>query len=199
MLEIIEEKQQVTAKTHSANEPTNVSQSKSKLNPQALKLKNEGIKLVDENKLFLALQKFNESLNLCSNDVEKLELFWLKAETLKQLNDFDQALVFYKKGFDFSQVSAEEKKKFQNQISTCLKEHGIKLFNINRQQEALDKFDQAIDKYTDDYADKYLILWWKAKNLKALGHNEESSLFYEFAIEAAPSAEKKQEIKNQMK
>ena len=196
MIEILEEKSPVSPKTRTINGQT---QSKPNLNPKALSLKNEGVKLNSEKKFAEALQKFNESLNLCSDEFERSPIYCLISDTYRHLNNFDQALMFYKKGFESSKISAEEKKTIQNQISNCLKEYGIKLFNIRRQSEALDKFDQAIDKYTDDYADKYLILWWKAKNLKALGHNEESSLFYEFAIEAAPSAEKKREIKNQMK
>ena len=206
MLEILEEKPQIRptispqlkTATSSLTVTTEPSQSGSKLSPQALKLKNEGIKLYEEKKFYGASQKFNDAIKICFDDAEKSLLFCLKANALRECSNFQGALVFYNKVLMSFQTSHEEKKKIGNQMSVCLKEQGIRLNKAHKHQLALKKLEKAIEQCSDDYEDKYLLFWLKAKTLKATGNTEESKLFYEFAIEIAPS-DKKEEVKDQMK
>ena len=70
MLEILEESTPSSPITH--NKP--------KSNQEALKLKNDGIELSSQKKYFEALQKFNQSLEIClDNYPEKFSLLWWKA------------------------------------------------------------------------------------------------------------------------
>ena len=63
--------------------------------------------------------------------------------------------------------------------------------------EALDKFEKAIDRCTNDFKNKYALFWWKADALKAMGHDNEAKLFYNFALDIAPQ-EQIELIKKQM-
>ena len=173
-------------------------ESKSNSNPEYVKLMNQGINLSNQKKFISALRKFNQSLKICHDDDWRSVLLFLKAQVLCDLNNFDQSIIFCNKALEYSHISSNEKKNIENCVAFCLMMQGVKLMKAQKFQDALNKYEKAIDFCSDNYKHKYLILWSKAKTLKATGNTNEAKLFYEFAIGIAPQ-EKIQEIKNEMK
>ena len=140
---------------------------KAKSNEDALKLKNEDMKLSSEKSFKEAINKFDEALEiLCTeNYTEKSSLFWWKADTFKKMEEFDEAIIFYELAIE--NVSKENQDKLQNQIIDCLKDHGIGLNKQKKHYDAVDKYNEALSRCTNSYKTKYSLFWWKADALKA--------------------------------
>ncbi len=119
-----------------------------------------------------------------------------KANTLKELEIFDEAILFYNSALE--NAPENEKAKILNQISACYKKEGIQLSQSKQYTKALQKFDLSIKMCTDSYSDKYSLLWWNANTLKQAGMLSEALLNYKLALEKAPD-DKKEEISNQSK
>ena len=119
-----------------------------------------------------------------------------KANTLKELEIFDEAILFYNSALE--NTPENEKAKILNQISACYKKEGIQLSQSKQYTKALQKFDLSIKMCTDNYSDKYSLLWWNANTLKQAGMLSEASMNYKLALEKAPD-DKKEEISNQSK
>ena len=100
---------------------------KAKSNEDALKLKNEGMKLSGEKSFQGAINKFDEALEIicAENYTEKSSLFWWKADTFKKMEEFDEAIIFCELAIE--NPSNKNQDKLQNQIIDCLKDHGISL------------------------------------------------------------------------
>ena len=158
---------------------------KAKSNEDALKLKNEGMKLSSEKSFKEAINKFDEALEiLCTeNYTEKSSLFWWKADTFKKMEEFDEAIIFYELAIE--NVSKENQDKLQNQIIDCLKDHGI---GLNKQKKHHD---------ANSYKTKYSLFWWKADALKANENFDEAWQSYELALKIVPS-EKQKDLHNQL-
>jgi tetratricopeptide (TPR) repeat protein len=119
-----------------------------------------------------------------------------KANTLKELNIFDDAILFYNSALEITPKN--EQAKLLNQISACYKKEGIQLSQSKQYIKALQKFDLSIKMCTFNYSDKYSLFWWNANTLKQAGMLSEASMNYKLALEIAPD-DKKEEIRNQLK
>ncbi len=170
---------------------------KVKSNEEALKLKNQGMKLSGEKSFKEAINKFDEALeNICTeNFTEKSSLFWWKADTFKKMEEFDEAIIFYELAIE--NVSKEKQDQLQNQIVDCLKDHGISLNKQKKYHDAVDKYNEALSKCSNSYKNKYSLFWWKADALKANENFDEASQSYELALKIVPS-EKQKDLHNQL-
>jgi tetratricopeptide (TPR) repeat protein len=124
-------------------------------------------------------------------------LFFLirwKAKCLKELESFEEAMVYYNLALEIA--PKDQYKKLQNQLAICFKAEGMKLNNEKKYSDAIESFDKAIDTCAADYEDRYSLLWWKSEALKELGVFEQSKNFLEQAYNIAPK-EKRKEIHNQ--
>ena len=109
---------------------------------------------------------------------------------------FDEAILFYNAALEITPNN--EQAKILNQISACYKKEGIQLSQSKQYTKALQKFDLSIKMCTDNYSDKYSLLWWNANTLKQAGLLSKASINYKLALEKAP-VDKKDEINNQLK
>jgi hypothetical protein len=71
---------------------------------------------------------------------------------------YDEALQSF--NFAFKIAPPEKLKQIQNQIAICYKCYGMKLKKEKKYQMAIEKFEYAINKCTDDYHEKYSLFWW---------------------------------------
>ena len=89
---------------------------------------------------------------------------------------FDEAILFYNAALEITPNN--EQAKILNQISACYKKEGIQLSQSKQYTKALQKFDLSIKMCTDNYSDKYSLLWWNANTLKQAGLLSEASINY---------------------
>lgn len=127
-------------------------------NQLAICLKVEGMILKRRKKYADANQRFDQALNACTDDYEdRYSLIWWKSETLSDLGQFAQAKIFLEQAY--SLAPKEKKKEIRNQKALLLKKYGIELSKGKFFLEALAKFNEALEKCSDDYDQKYSLLW----------------------------------------
>jgi tetratricopeptide (TPR) repeat protein len=83
-----------------------------------------------------------------------------KADALKHQEKFEEAIAAYKQAL--SNVPRDKHKQIRNQIADCLKDYGVYLNKQKKYHDSLMKFNEALETYvTEDYSQKYSLLWWK--------------------------------------
>ena len=196
LIEILED-EKLQIKNLNENERKATEDSVKKSNQEATILIKEAFSLHKEKKYSQSLSKFDEALEKCTNDFnDKYSMLWWKAEIFKELGNYSEAYTFYYLAIE---ITPQEKQSIiKNQLANCLKKEAVELHKEKKYSESLKKFTESLEKCTNDYYDKYALLWWKAGTLKELGNFSEASTFFFLALELAPQ-EKKETIEAQMK